>query len=670
MTYLGSLSPPAPSGLSTNITRKSSLSWKLLGYLIRVIPATNTAGILAEKKFMLILNKTLEEAKQAATVDITSENLATKEEKSSKASKKRKRSGDFVADSSSGGNLDLLVAISTVIEHMVKTTKSNTDVSSLLRSGAFSSEYMKTVLRTTGEEAAAILGLWLSLSDGALSSNFMDDAMTMTWLSPFIEVWELRFPGTEDAVKFSLHCSEYLLPLLQKGMAGKNKALIWRPELEQLAARNIIIPAKIAASESAESNLLSSLTRLSVITDPANAPLLFDISILSLQPQARKRPQDEKWLQSIFSTLKEAMPSHRQEDNVNAVQAMLNSAIKYKIGFELSLLRSIAMEYAISDDVTNWKLLSTLINLDSNVFLMPNQEMDLLTEILPRITAACAESSWQVLYDEVVFNIVVPLMGEFAKARDLSGFIRHWFTQLVMFERLQPETNFSQVRRFSVWEDDALQDELAKLLESSLTIRQILSLLEWLSEEVKEHPNAVCVILEALCLSIRSYEVIDAVGVLPYNIMFEKGTSQKLIQRYRWRSWRLLSRIISWNGTEQLESISQLWANNIQPYDSFSVHLLTSDSNDLEELEVVRCGCVAWKFARKGSPMEVLARACMVDLLKWIAQRVKLFSSDLQRQLKVGNEVSGLENTLDVALGTTTFRLVSLVLVDYPEVLR
>jgi len=598
----------------------------------------------------------------------------------SKKSKKRRRSGELVVEESAKDHQipDLLMAISITLEVMISfatlSLKSQEEDES---DSMFSTEYMKMVLRSTGEESAKVLGSWLSLSYIIRNHAIVNGR---NWLSPFIAIWQLRSSGPEDLIHFSLHCSESSLALLRHFRSQGNMHQEWESEVEQLVARNIMIPARAANVDNGDLDLLNTLTRLSIIQESANAPILFETAIVSMQPRGahRRRQDNDTWLQAVFTTLREAMPLQRVEENGAAIQCMLDTAMKHNVQFDLSILYAIVSEFAILPVSTNWALISTIVKLDANTFLVPNENKDLLGEVLRRITEACIGSTWVSKQKQIVVNVVVPLMGEFAKARDLSGFIRHWFTQIVAFEELRDQAGSSSLDTFSAWEDDALQEELKKLLEPSLTVQQLIQLLEWLSEEVDKNSNAVCLILEAISGSITSEIFVDAIGLRPYHIMFSNHLSQNLDKRYRWRLWRSLSRTLSWLQPSGVEEFSQLCNQKHAPFDSLSSNLgvagllktVNKHSLGLEILETLRFGCLAWSIAPLGSEMKALAEKLMLNLLQGLAADLKSFSGRLVEAEDLGSEVCGsYQNTLYRGVGWIVWSCVRCVFVENAQVL-
>ncbi|KAH8596936.1 Urb2/Npa2 family-domain-containing protein [Bisporella sp. PMI_857] len=669
--------------------RKLVASWALLTHLMRTLPLPTTARILVEKRFMPILRQTLEEAQKrvnTSRIENPGEIIDSFKESSSRKSKKRKRSGELVDPIySRREEVELLDAIYATILTATAATEIPADEGP---SAAFSAEYMKAVLTTTSEESAKILGLWLFFSNSVVVNDALTNIDMKKWLSPFFKIWELRSKGAEDLVQFSLHCTQHILPILRTLRRVNSAAEIWTPELEKLLAKNIMIPAKASYSGTAEtdpdSDLLNILTRLAVILDADNATVLFGIAIASIQLQSnrRRRPEDESWLQAVFIALKSAMPPQRLQENAQAIKDMLSYAITNKVTLELPVLRSIVVEYAIPGSKTNWTLLSTIVKLDANTFLIGVEGEDLLQEVLKRITSASLEADWVAESTrKIVCDVAVDLMGEFAKARDLSGFLRHWYNQIVMFENSRPDSDISLAGFFSTWESDGLQAKLKDLLEPSLTVHQVTQVLDWLSAEVQENSNAVCLILEAIAGSISKENFVDAVGTRLYHVMFDGGLSENLGIRYKWRSWRLLSRCLSWLQPSHLDEISELWASQGKRFDiltdrNSSEHFLMDVGNtsaQLEALESLRCGCVAWSVAPEQSQMQSLAKEAMLAFLPCVARDVSSFLVSLQgpNSCYLGDELCNYDkDTLVRGSGWIMWASIDSVFVENPQVLK
>jgi nucleolar pre-ribosomal-associated protein 2 len=357
---------------------------------------------------------------------------------------------------------------------------------------------------------------------------------------------------------------------------------------------------------------------------------------------------------------------------------MLQSAIDYKLKLDLSILRSITSKFALPEGREDWKLLATIIKLDANVFLIANDEKDLLKELLERITKVSATQSWGGISEDVVSGVLVPLMQEFAQARDLSGFIRHWFSQFVEFEALQKNAQ-PPVNHFSAWEDVTLQEELSKLLETSLTVQQITQILDWLASQVTDSPAAVCIILEAIAGAISREDVVDSVGLRLYHIMFDNEASESLHDRYKWRSLRILSQALGWSTAHNIDELTGLWEEDANPFGSFLVlsehtGLLAGQLDEMAELNILetfRFACAAWTAARKGSRMQEAAKPIVLNFLISLAQSVELFLGEIEADMKTDQ---GLSNPMKDALyrgrGCMVLSFARCIFVEYPIALE
>jgi len=622
-----------------------------------------------------------EDAAERLSVSILS---AEDEQISQKSSKKRKHTGELVMEPirhGSGHLPDLIEAIFSVTNLMIQSTKVITGQLEEGRSSAFSAAYMKTVIRTAAKDAAIILGSWLSICETALENWDLDKRGVQDWLSPIIEIWKTHATEDNSLMQFSLHCTQPTLSLLRVVKEGEFKNVDWVPELEQLISRYIMIPAKAAKWGNADSDLLSTLTRVSVLQDTANAPRLFEVAIRSIQPHGsrRRRANDDIWLQTVFKTLKDAIPPQIAESNGKDISAMLQCAIDHKLRLDLSDLRTNTSEFALPEGREDWKLLATIIDLDANVFLIPDDEKDLLKELLDRITKVSIDPSWATLLVQIISEVLVPLMGEFAKARDLSGFLRHWLAQLVEFERLRKEAMLFSMDTFGAWEDEALQKQLSKIFEASLTVHQITQILDWLSSQVTEYPDAVCVLLEAIAGSIHHEEVVDNIGLRLYHILFDNGVSDKLDERYKWRSWRILSRSLSWLMTPELDELAQLWEQGAKPFNSLStggeygflLEIFGGNMVGLNPLEVVRFVCAAWGAAGRDSRLETLVKPFALDVLRRFGEDIRIFPRDLRWEDDLGVDLcTSVQNTCYRGLGLMIWSLARCVFVEYPKTLE
>lgn len=330
--------------------------------------------------------------------------------------------------------------------------------------------------------------------------------------------------------------------------------------------------------------------------------------------------------------------------------------------------------------MADWDILATLVELDANIFLLGEGKVVLLPHLMEAITTASLSPSWSEIQEKVVSTVLVPLMREFAKARDLSDFIRHWSTQLIAYEKFRKDDD---IALFSAWEDEAIQIELQNLMEPSWNVSQISNVLDSLAEQVSEHPDAVCVVLQAIARSVSGQEqVVDAINLRLYQIMFNDNAADKLNPRYRWRSWRIISHTLNWIEMGDLNALGSLWDDKAKPFDSLSrfsksesiLKIKPKEKRGLESLEIFRFACSTWTAATKQrrsvNSVQSLDKPVMLGLLRGLARDISQFTSDLQEDKDLGDEIcSSKQNFLQRGNGWMIWALVRCLFVEHPDVL-
>lgn len=525
--------------------RQSPQAWRLLRCLIERIPLPNSARLLNERKLLFLLRQAVEEtvARQTKAVDSVKgpdakETLTVSSKKSkSSVSKKRRRSGELVSDAvSETETYDIAEAVYEALDCVVRLTRPAKEDESHERGEAFAAEYMKSVIKTTPEESAKLLGSWLDVCRS--TENRGDESLRSSWLTPFVEIWKSRTDSADDGILFAKYCLQPLLNLF----SSANVLPQWRSQLEQLLSRSIILPAKNAYSGSKETDVLASFVSDAVAAKPDFASILFDNAIRSLQPgnTHRSRGQDATWLQSVFRVLKDAMPTEPWKAKNQAINKMLEMCLEHKISINLDILKSITSQCGFHGDETDADIIATIVKLDGHVFTIPDAEQDLLKQLFSRITVLSTKPEWPTLADTYVEKILVPLMGDFAKARDLTGFIHHWYEQLVEFDALIDGNSQKEdgMLHMGAWEDDALHAKLKEIMETSLTVEQIKAILDWIQE--KEGNNGpVMVMADAVTGALSREETVAAAQLhlwVPAWTMARQSTGT----RYMHRLWRVL----------------------------------------------------------------------------------------------------------------------------------
>jgi nucleolar pre-ribosomal-associated protein 2 len=662
-------------------TRQCTAAWRLLRLLMDCIPLRNLARVLNEKKFIVVLRQALEEAVAATNLADDSSDTATgspvKTKGRTSGSKKRKRnentsSHGLLNHSATEGDkvtAEWKWAVYESIERAVQLSKPGSHSRE-----TSASEYMKSTIRTSSDEAARILGAWLALcgTQKRPSADEPDGSL----LPPFFEVWDSRILDSEDVKVFSKRClNPTLIIMSATGQLPERKS-----QLEKLLARNILVPAKTAYGSSKDANFLVSLVGDAVSRNPGFAPILFDITIRCIQPHG-SRPRgadDTTWLKAVISTLKEAMNGDMSEESIVALNQMLRYCIHYKIALELPFLRLITSQYGLPTGSTNWDLLATIIKLDSNAFLIPSKPDDLLKNVLMRITKASTEAAWPTIVDQVVDKVLTPLMDEFSKARQLIAFIHHWYEQLAEIDKFQRSSD-KEIEHFTAWEDEALRVKLRELLEPSLTTLQIVEIVDWLVEKLEECVGPACVLLDAVAGAISREDTRTAV----HSTLIEKVMNVLVYSgpedRYKPRLLHLNTVVLDWSSWQNFDDASIADGNS-----PLFVSLLSSEisfpdkDHSLVALEAFRYLCAQWSIGAPRLWDDIPAAfrsgagvATLSNYITSVASHVRKVVGQIAEGRILGEERwEGRVIKIKRGMGWLSCAYASCVLVEYPQVLE
>ncbi|KAI9871883.1 MAG: hypothetical protein M1830_002329, partial [Pleopsidium flavum] len=430
--------------------------------------------------------------------------------------------------------------------------------------------------------------------------------------------------GRASNEAFASHCLVPALVLLSSCREYQHKYSVLARTvtmLEQLLARHIVLPSRsdfLAAREqgaskaSLDSILPSDNTPLALLEPlrsidselaPNNTPtagnnldmrvvstipLLFDVAVRCLPMDTqRKRIMEAPWLEAIFLNLTNqiSLPIFSEsavfvsQQSLEIFEQMLQTAIDRNVSLETTILRSIVTRFSgilnIGKDSCRWTLIAKTLKLDANVFLIPtdvkpdpkgfSQPADkLLNTLFSQITTVGCTllPTFSDDYKLIRSLIVLPLLREYAKARDLSGFLRHWHTELMAHEGSHSTSedelpDAATSRHLSIWEDVDLINELRSLLESSLTAGQIIKALHsampdfeaFLDSGSGSLPGAYAslVVLDAILGAVQREETTDTVSGTVQSISQAitrlLSPSANWPKKHRWRLWHVATLI-------------------------------------------------------------------------------------------------------------------------------
>lgn len=249
-------------------------AWKLLDWMIEVLPVSRCAPHLRDADFLTILEKALKENFDAdPTFSIapgkchkstrrTSDSSETVQEDSTPSRKRKRSSGanipskrNAIGSSVSTPLFDGLRAAVLRIRDKVDPQGSSEEM--------VQSEHMKMVLRTESAQASRILKIWLNavqLILAELSTDTIPEGLAYLDLSPIVDIWQYRAIDPQDdsgssVEQFSTEC---LLPSLLLSQTlqgatdgGRNLHVLKaineaRITLDRLLAKHILMPSRTA----------------------------------------------------------------------------------------------------------------------------------------------------------------------------------------------------------------------------------------------------------------------------------------------------------------------------------------------------------------------------------------------------------------------------------------
>jgi Urb2/Npa2 family len=235
-------------------------------------------------------------------------------------------------------------------------------------------------------------------------------------------------------------------------------------------------------------------------------PILFDIAIRSCPRNTVRRAQHEQpWLETVFVCLahvtgcslidpdkvvqredrrdewlrsKSSQFSRQIQEPLRCLEALLSTAIQWKISMSLPILCSLTLHFSglrSEHQSTNWTLVANIMQLDINVFL-PNSGLsnsrrlhDLLIEELNSQSNILARDRNHALDHLSLVNLLNMLMNGFASARDLATFVEVWMVSLAAVENRRSWSLRvgKPITAYSLWDDEDFLAEFARVAKTS-----------------------------------------------------------------------------------------------------------------------------------------------------------------------------------------------------------
>ncbi|KAI4196870.1 MAG: hypothetical protein LQ350_006290 [Teloschistes chrysophthalmus] len=395
-------------------------------------------------------------------------------------SKKRNRDGTYKERSSVTSALDLRPAFCRLCGVLRQLQAFVQD-----ESHGYAVEHLKMALRAPTEQAANIFGRFLTVA----YSLFLKDPTARAYeqsiplkesIESSIHIWKSRSVSTNRSSTNLLFADECFLPMLEVLTALDDLEMPTgelngaKDILEGLLLQHVVIPLRenfensrnprVARDDETVGNsadeLLDPLQRLALMVDLEQKhdsstlrPIAHLYSIVvkyTPLDTSKQRVSEKGWLQFLFDRLTThasilVVPSPA---GIKALKEIFKTLLAKKMKLDIATLERIlsSVSHLLGDQqsLVNWDIISLCLKMDPDVFVVPTVSRETVSgepvRIPNRFLRALYDKSYLFsgslrstspdIHQSVLEDSFIPLIDGFIHARDLSGFIKQWITNL------------------------------------------------------------------------------------------------------------------------------------------------------------------------------------------------------------------------------------------------
>ncbi|KAI1505510.1 Urb2/Npa2 family-domain-containing protein [Biscogniauxia marginata] len=548
----------AASTEGAELVRRYPLTWTVLGHVFPKIPAQSLGRSLAYLRFVSILHKTLEDITTTPTKPGASQELANgvgSDRERKDAAKKRKR-GDTLPS-----NIEQLRTLEGCIRSAAGVFEA---LGSLLEQDAsFSSaptpekrvgaEHVKSLFSSAAEETRDITARLLLICDRSLAFTNQGDARERaTWIDIVTTIWSLRLYNKEDNTEFARYLYDPTCSILArlKGVTGTTPAVansaigdLWMQRLETFLSVYFIRPTRrrFAVDQNVEMLKLALIFAKSNLI--ASTTVMWDAAARCPRDPSEPKSKTEhaSWAQSVFGVLVEALEPMKSLGQNKVISRLLDTALQTGSIPNTTTLRALYKANALALDETDWTLVSKIITCDADVFLLDDSISE---DLFGRISTASSQDF--DTRDKIVIEAIIPLQDAFVKAHDLAGFVIRWYDHLSKYANLGSENSLDQ----TIWFDVKIRQRLADVLQSALSIPQLMRLLERL-DSPDANGAALLVVLDGICGGITDENFITHVDSKIFSMTFSGKAYHDMNPAILSLRWRIAGYMASWEMSEE-----------------------------------------------------------------------------------------------------------------------
>ncbi|KAG6003656.1 hypothetical protein E4U21_001817 [Claviceps maximensis] len=561
--------------------RRNPTTWAILDCVFQKIPLFSLAKSLADRKFISVLQHTLQDVAKPVESTISS------------PSSKRKRSTTeaFSLDSSrsQSGCLNTAQALFTALSRLLDRLDSTTERFSRDKLGA---EHIKSLFCTSADAAKEIAAPALRICRDLLASDLCDQILDCeSWVRVVTTIWELHLQGPDDVMQVAEHIFAPAAVILARLGVFKSPVQIvvpgslkakWLPDLQRFMYRHFALPGRAAFVHTRElvpfRAALESCDDMTHLAVPAL--YFFTSSAYKDMSKGGLRKDNAEWMKQVFQIAESAIRD--RPDRNSLMQSILEQAIERSSPISVLDLRRICQDYCLQDGKTQWSLIAKIAQCETDVFQLSDDGIQLRKDVCKRI----AKQEHNQDDTAAIEEIIQTLRDGFRTRRDLPGFLHLWFEQLCKVEsrKLEGNSPWFKVSSQCVMSEKnpcSLQDTL----ESEISPQRLTEVIAWVKENSSaSYPQALSVFASTLAQSLHSEQYVDAAGRQLLDLVdgFKASSSFCALR------WRVVSAVVSWAHPSERGDIWSKVKKRLTKAAEKSA-LLTAES-----YEAFKCCCRFW----------------------------------------------------------------------------
>ncbi|KAK5989976.1 Nucleolar pre-ribosomal-associated 2-like protein [Cladobotryum mycophilum] len=551
--------------------RRYPLTWTILNCVFQRIPLFSLAKSLADRRFVSVLQQTLKDISKPI-------------QESGSPGAKRKRSPAPRYDLDELKGLEGCLATGQAVFNLLRSLLASIDGKVAGSRDRIGAEHIRSLFCTSAAEAATIASSALTICNLLLKSDNCDDIEGReNWITTITAIWGLHLQGPDDTLEVATHLFKPAAGILGKvetfSQAKRENvsdalAARWSSDLQKFMHRNLILPARTAFLHRQDFEPITRALEISVDKAAVSSPALYFLSAgaSDLENERDMRRSNATWMKQIFQAVEQKL---RREPGRNALMAhMIGQATQKSISIDVEDLHVVCRGYGLKDEGTDWSLIAKAAVCNPDIFQVSDEGRSLLEEVCGRsVKRSGVEGE-----DGAISDLIGAIQKSFCTRRNFSGFLKLWFAQLCSVEQRKLAS------RHPWFELGRKSDSPSTLIESELSSRQLLEVVEWLEgQELDSHPQAVCLFSDAVARGLKSESFIDSIGTKLFDLTSRLTKSDTTALK-----WRVVSKTISWVSRDER---SKIWA---QVKDELSKILRKKPIQSAETFEALKCCYQVW----------------------------------------------------------------------------